>query len=226
MWERVSGSQDRTVLSLGPQFPGAELCLLCLTGGLCFLRGFLEEFALGLRTGLEIDKRSPGEVLPPSRTLTQKPADFVLFFLKFIYLFIYLWLCWGFISACRLSLGVASGGYSAVAARGLLTVVASLVAEHGLQARGLQSCGAQAYCPAACEIFPPQGSDPRPLRWPADSLPQDHQGSPDFTLVLFSSKPQTAVIISRRLGQFSHWMNTLEMRSGLFSSHLCCCCCC
>ena len=45
-------------------------------------------------------------------------------------------------------------------------------------------------------------------------------------LILFSSKPQTAAIISRRLGQFSHWMNTLETRSGLFSSHLCCCCCC
>ena len=77
--ERVSGSHDRTVLSLGPRFPGAELCLLRLTGELGSLRGFLEEFAFGLRAGLEIDKRSSGEVLPPSRTLTQNPADFVLF---------------------------------------------------------------------------------------------------------------------------------------------------
>ena len=41
----------------------------------------------------------------------------------FIYLFIYLWLCWVFTAAHRLSL---------VAVSGLLIVVASLVAEHGL----------------------------------------------------------------------------------------------
>ena len=28
-------------------------------------------------------------------------------------------------------------------------------------------------------IFPDQGSDPRPLRWQADSLPLDHQGHPN-----------------------------------------------
>jgi len=79
MQERVSGSQDRTVLSLGPQFPGAELCLLRLTGELAFLRGFLEEFALGVRTGLETDKWSSSEVLSSSRTLTENLAGFVLF---------------------------------------------------------------------------------------------------------------------------------------------------
>ena len=63
--------------------------------------------------------------------------------------------------------------------------MASLAAEHGLEARGLHSCGAQAYCPAACEIFPHQGSNPCPLRWQADSLPQDHQRSPDFTHIIF-----------------------------------------
>ena len=49
----------------------------------------------------------------------------------------------------RLSLVAASRGYSGVAARGLLTAVASLVAEHGfwgtrasaVAARGLSSCG-------------------------------------------------------------------------------------
>ena len=44
---------------------------------------------------------------------------------------IYLWLCWVFIAVHRLSLTVARGGYSLVAARRLLITVASLV-EQGL----------------------------------------------------------------------------------------------
>ena len=39
---------------------------------------------------------------------------------------------WGFVAACRLSLVVASGGYSPVEVCRRLTVVASLVAEHRL----------------------------------------------------------------------------------------------
>ena len=46
------------------------------------------------------------------------------FFNEFIYfIYIYFWLRWVFVAACRLSL---------VAACGLLIAVASLVAEHGL----------------------------------------------------------------------------------------------
>ena len=63
----------------------------------------------------------------------------------FTYLFIYFWLCWVLVAACRLSLVVASGGYSLVAVFGPLFAVASLVIEHGLWAQGLQwvwlSCG-------------------------------------------------------------------------------------
>ena len=47
----------------------------------------------------------------------------------FIY---YFWLHWVFTAACGPSLDVASRGYSLIAVRGLLIVVASLVAEHGL----------------------------------------------------------------------------------------------
>ena len=60
---------------------------------------------------------------------------FFKFLKKFIY-FIYPWLCWVFVPACGLSSVVVSVGYSSV--RRLLIVVASLVAERGLQARGLQ----------------------------------------------------------------------------------------
>ena len=53
-------------------------------------------------------------------------------FFKYIYLFIYLfWLHWFFVAARGLSLVAVSGGYS-VTVRGLLTVVPSLVVEHGL----------------------------------------------------------------------------------------------
>ena len=47
----------------------------------------------------------------------------------FTYLFNF-WLCWVFIAARRLSLVAVSGGYSLVALRGLLIVVASLIAQH------------------------------------------------------------------------------------------------
>ena len=43
----------------------------------------------------------------------------------------YFWPCWVFIVMLKLSLVVASRGYSLVAVRGFLIVVASLVAEHG-----------------------------------------------------------------------------------------------
>ena len=58
-----------------------------------------------------------------------------LFFLK-IYLFIYFWLCWVFVSVRGLSLVVASGGHSSSRCAGL-----SLSPSHY---RGLSCCGAQA----------------------------------------------------------------------------------
>ena len=53
-------------------------------------------------------------------------------------LFIYFWLRWVFVAACGLSLLAASGGLLFVAVHWPLIEVASLVAEHGLQACGLQ----------------------------------------------------------------------------------------
>ena len=68
---------------------------------------------------------------------------FYLFFFKFIY-FIYFYFClhWVFVAVRRLS--CVERGLLFVAVRGLLIVVASLVAEHRLQARGLGSCSARA----------------------------------------------------------------------------------
>ena len=63
------------------------------------------------------------------------------------------WLCLDFqvfVAMYGLSLLAASGGCSPVVCR-RLTVVASLVAEHGLQRCGLSSCGEQALLP--CSIW-------------------------------------------------------------------------
>ena len=61
---------------------------------------------------------------------------FFFFVLKKIifdmYILLYLWLYWVFVAVCRLSLVSGIGGHSLAVVHGLLTVVASLVAEHGL----------------------------------------------------------------------------------------------
>ena len=52
------------------------------------------------------------------------------FLMNLFILFIYFWLRWVFVAVRRLSLVVASGGYSPL--RGLLLAMASFVAEHRL----------------------------------------------------------------------------------------------
>ena len=103
-------------------------------------------------------------------------------FLNFIYLFIYLWLCWVFVSVRGLSLVVASGGHSSSRCVGL-----SLSRPLLLQSTGSRHAGSVivAHGPSrskACGIFPDQGSNLCPLHWQADSQPLRHQGSP---LMLF-----------------------------------------
>ena len=106
---------------------------------------------------------------------------FVFFFFNFIYLFIYIyfWLCWVFVSVQGLSLVATSGGHSSSRCAGLslsrpLLLLStgsrracSVVVAHGLSR------------PAACGIFPDQGSNPCLPHWQADSQPLRHQGSPD-----------------------------------------------
>ena len=74
-----------------------------------------------------------------------KGVDLYLFILNFgfIYLFIYLWLCWVFVSVRGLSLVAASGGHSSLRCAGLI-IAASLVAEHRFQTRRLSNCGSRA----------------------------------------------------------------------------------
>ena len=100
------------------------------------------------------------------------------FFFNFIYLLIYLWLCWVFASVRGLSPVAASGGHSSSQCAGL-----SLSRPLSLRSTGSRRTGSAivAHGPsrsAACGILPDQGSNPCPLHWQADSQPLRHQGSP------------------------------------------------
>ena len=112
-------------------------------------------------------------------------------FLKF--LFIYLWLCWVFISAHGLSLVAASRGYSLLRCVGFslgwllllrrmaLGAWASVLVAHGLYSIGSVVVAHGLSCSAACGIFLDQGSNSCPLHWQA---PLCHQGSPPLSTLI------------------------------------------
>ena len=56
-----------------------------------------------------------------------------------VFSFVCFWLCWVFVAVIRLSLVVASGGYSLAVVCGLLITVGSLVAQHRLQSCGTRT---------------------------------------------------------------------------------------
>ena len=99
------------------------------------------------------------------------------FFFNF-YLFIYLWLCWVFVSVRGLSPVVASGGHSSSRCTGLSLSWPLLLRTTGSRCAGSVIVAHGPSCSAACGIFPDQGSNPCPLHWQADSQPLHHQGSP------------------------------------------------
>ena len=98
---------------------------------------------------------------------------FILFFLtgskSFFFKFIYLWLCWVFVSVRGLSLVVASGGHSSSRCAGLSLSRPLLLQSTGSRRAGSVVVAHGLSCSAACGIFPDQGSNPCPLHWQADS---------------------------------------------------------
>ena len=103
------------------------------------------------------------------------------FFLKkftFFYLFIYLWLCWVFVSVRGLSLVAASGDHSSSWCADLSPSRPLLLRSTGSRRAGSVVVAHGPNCSAACGIFPDQGSNLCPLHWQADSQPLRHQGSP------------------------------------------------
>ena len=106
-------------------------------------------------------------------------ASFFIFKI-FIYLFIYLWLCWVFVSVRGLSLVVASGGHSSSRCAGLSLSRPLLLRSTGSRRAGSVIVAYGPSCSAARGILPDQGSNPCPLHRQADSQPLHHQGSPSF----------------------------------------------
>ena len=101
--------------------------------------------------------------------------------LLFIYLFlcIYFWLCWVFVSVRGLSLVAASGGHSSSRCVGLSLSRPLLLRSTGSRRASSVVVAHGPSCSAAFGIFPDQGSNPCPLHWQADSQPLRHQGSPE-----------------------------------------------
>ena len=104
-------------------------------------------------------------------------VDF-FFFNLFIYLFIYFWLCWVFVSMRGLSLVAGSGGHSSSRCAGLSLSRPLLLRSTGSKRAGSVVVAHGPSCSAACGILPDQGSNPCPPHWQADSQPLHHQGSP------------------------------------------------
>ena len=102
------------------------------------------------------------------------------FFFLIFYLFIYLWLCWVFVSVWGLSPVAASGGHSSSRCAGL-SLSRPLLWSTGSRRAGSAVVAHGPSCSAACGILPDQGSNPCPLHWQADSQPLRHQGSPTET---------------------------------------------
>ena len=104
----------------------------------------------------------------------------VFLFFVCLFVFIYSWLCWVFISVRRLSLVVASRGHSSSRCTGLSLSWPLLLWSTGSRHAGSVVVAHGPSCSMACGIFPDQGSNPCPLHWQADSQPLHHQGTPKF----------------------------------------------
>ena len=107
--------------------------------------------------------------------------QFAALYIFFKKLFIYLWLCWAFVSVRGLSLAVASGGHSSSRCAGPSLLRPLLLRSTGSRRAGSVIVAHGPSCSAACGIFPDQGSNPCPLHQQADSQPLRHQGSPHYT---------------------------------------------
>ena len=86
---------------------------------------------------------------------------------KFIYLFI--WLCWVFVSARGLSPVAVSGGHSSSWCAGLSLSRPLLLRNTGSRRAGSVVVAHGPSYSLACGIFPDQGLNPCPLHWQADS---------------------------------------------------------
>ena len=108
---------------------------------------------------------------------------FCFFFFNFYLCYLFIWLCWVFVSVRGLSLVAASGGHSSSRCAGLSLSRPLLLQSTGSRHAGSVVVAHGPSCSAACGIFPEQGLNPCPLHWQADSQPLHHQGSPYHILL-------------------------------------------
>ena len=101
----------------------------------------------------------------------------------YLFYFIYLWLCWVFVSMRGLSPVVASGDHSSSWCAGLSPSRPLLLRSIGSRRAGSVIVAHGPSCSAACGIFPDQGTNLHPLHWQADSQPLRHQGSPGTAIL-------------------------------------------
>ena len=123
-----------------------------------------------------------------------------------IYLFIYFWLCWVFVSVRGLSLAAASGGHSSSRCAGLSPSRPLLLQSTGSRRTGSVAVEHGLSCSVACGIFPDQGSNPCPLHWHADSQPLHHQGSPPNHFYTPCSYIQYCVLCHHALLVMQHFL--------------------
>ena len=102
-------------------------------------------------------------------------------FLKIHFIYLFIWLCWVFVSVRGLSLVATSGGHSSSQCAGLSLSRPLLLQSTGSRRTGSVVVAHGPSCSAACGIFPDQGSNPCPLHWQVDTQPLCHQGSPIYS---------------------------------------------
>ena len=143
---------------------------------------FFERFTNGAASHL-VDKRCSEELF--------NGRLFFFFFLikELLYLFIYFWLCWVFVSVRGLSVVAASGGHSSSRCAGLLLSRPLLLRSTGSRRVGSVVVAHGPIClvaPRHVGSSTDQGSNPCPLHWQADSQPLRHQGIPHNGRLLHS----------------------------------------
>ena len=102
----------------------------------------------------------------------------VFFFFNLLFIYLFIWLCWVFVSVRGLSPVAERGGHSSSQCAGLSLSRPLLLWSTGSRRAGSVVVAHGPSRSAACGILPDQGSNLRSLHWQADSQPLRHQGSP------------------------------------------------
>ena len=123
-----------------------------------------------------------------------------------LFIYIYFWLCWVFVSVRGLSLVAASGGHSSSRCAGLSLSRPLLLRSTSSRRAGSVVVAHGPSCSTACGILPDQGSNPFPLHWQADSQPLRHQGSLKYMHFWSYLKSQSLLtIFKNRNRKFPYW---------------------